>query len=295
MACIGLGYVVQCWVSLPHDSYKSINAWVLYVAIPALSLRYISAIDWSPQMLLPLLWPILTWCGAWLYVNVYAKRKKLERQTRVALLIACGIGNTAFLGFPLITAFYGADALSIAAICDFGTFIIFCTLAVSTVLNSAGGGESVKISTLLKRMLSFPAFLSAIVAVIVPLFADMSPLYPFLELLSSTVSPLSLFSIGMQLQFRDMGESMWHVATGLFYKLIISPAIVLVLALAIGAKGQVAEVSIIEAGMGPHVTASLLASQFNQNPRLCGLMVAVGIMCALLTTPVWWWVVGKIF
>lgn len=288
LVCIGLGYAVRRGTNLPHDSYKAINAWVLYIAIPALSLRYISAIDWSAEMILPLVCPLITWCGAWLYVSVYARRKKLDSQTRVALLVACGMGNTAFLGFPLVTAFYGAEWLSIAAICDFGTFIVFCTLAVTVVLNSAGGGQKVKISVLVKRMFTFPAFIAAVLAVILPRFIDLSPLYPFFDLFVVTVSPLSLFSIGMQLQFRDCGESLGHVATGLFYKLLISPIIVLALALAIGAKGQVAQVSVIEAAMAPHITASLLASQFDQNPRLCGLMVGIGILCALATTPLWW-------
>lgn len=295
LVCIGLGYAVRRGTSLPQDSYKAINAWVLYVAIPALSLRYISAIDWSPEMLLPLLWPLVTWCGAWLYVGAYVKRKKLDNQTRVALLVACGMGNTAFLGFPLITAFYGEDALSIAAICDFGTFIVFCTLAVATVLNSAGGGRKVKISDLAKRMLTFPAFLSALAAILLPRFLDISPLYHFLDMFVATVSPLSLFSIGMQLQFQDCGKSMGHVATGLFYKLVISPLVVLLIALALGAKGQVAQVSVVEAGMAPHITASLLASQFDQNPRLCGLMVGVGIFCALGTTSILWYLLEFIF
>lgn len=295
LLCIGLGYAIRRVSALPHDSYKAINAWVLYVAIPALSLRYISAIEWSYEMLLPLLWPLVTWFGAWLYVGAYARRKNIDRQTRVAMQVACGLGNTAFLGFPLTTAFYGLEGLSVAAICDFGTFIVFCTLAVATVLNSAGGGEKVPFTVLFKRMLSFPAFICAVLAVIIPRFADMSPLYPFLDLLVGTFSPLSLFSIGLQLHFRDIGQSLGHVRAGLIYKLAISPAIVLALALLFGAKGHVAQISVLEAGMAPHVTASLLASQFDQNPRLCGLMVGIGILCALASTTGWWLVLGLIF
>lgn len=289
LVCIALGYCVRRSGTLPQDSYKAINAWVLYAAIPALSLRYISAIEWSLNMALPVLWPLAIWCAAWAYVRKYSQIRRLDKETRVALTLACGLGNTAFLGFPLVTAFFGAEALSIAAICDCATFMIFCTFAVAMVLNSANDGGHVKPLHLFKKMLTFPAFLSAIAALVVPRFTDMSPLYPFLELLADTVSPLSLFSIGLQLQFRGAGESAGHVAVGLFYKLIIAPVLVLGLALITGSGGQVAQVSVLEAGMAPHITASLLAAQFGQNPRLCGLMVGIGILCALATTTFWWY------
>lgn len=294
--CIGLGFVIRRFSSLPDDAYKAINAWVLYVAIPALSLRYIPEIPWSGEMILPVLGPVCIWCGAWLYVGAYSRRKKLDESTRVALLISCGLGNTAFLGFPLITAFYGVGALSVAIVFDLGTFILFCTVAVATVLNAAGtAGGRVPPSALLKRVFTFPSFIACIFALVVPNFIDISPLNPFLDKLVATVSPMALFSIGLQLQFKDSGKSIGHIGVGLFYKLIICPAMILVLALLMGASGEIARVSVIEAGMAPHITASLLASQFNQNPRLCGLMVGIGILCALVTTPLLWQLVNLLF
>ncbi len=289
IVCIGLGFVIRRVTSLPQDSYKAINAWVLYIAIPALSLRYVPEINWSMEMLLPVLSPLLLWCAAWLYVGAYARRKRIDNSTRVALLICCGLGNTAFLGFPLITAFYGADALSVAIVFDLGTFILFCTVAVATVLNAASGTEEkVNLWFLLKKVLTFPSFIACVCALVLPRFIDISPLNPFLDKLVATVSPMALFSIGLQLRFKDSGDSIGHIAVGLLYKLIICPLLVIALALVFGAKGDIAQVSAVEAGMPSHITASLLASQFNLNPRLCGLMVGIGIVGALMTTPLLW-------
>lgn len=295
LACIVFGYAIRRAAGLPSDAYKAVNAWVLYVALPSMSLRYTSAIDWKLEMLLPLLGPMLMWCGAWFYIRAYARRKQLDTATRVALTAGSGLGNAAFLGFPLITAFYGADALGIAVVFELGGFIIFSTFATAMILGAADGGGRLHPGKLLKKMLCFPAFLAFLAAIILPRFMDMSPAYPFLDLLAVTLSPLSLFSIGLQLEFKEVGQNLRHIFTGLFYKLLISPVIVLFLALALGASGQVAQVSIVEAGMGPHITALLFASQYNHNPRLCGLMVGIGIMCALVTTPLLWQLMELLF
>lgn len=295
--CLGSGFAIRRFSNLPEDSYKAINAWILYVAMPALSLRYISALSWNLEMLLPILGPILLWCGAWVYVRLYAKRKNLDRGTRTVMLLACGLGNTGFMGFPLVTAFFGAEALSVAAVFDMGTFMLFGTVATATVLNAAGAerGERVSPFQLAKKMLAFPAFLSFVAALILPHFISLAPVYPFLELLTATVSPLALFSIGLQLRFRDVGASMGHVFVGIFFKLIIAPSLVLILALLMGAGGQIAQVSVLQGGVAPHITASIMASQFGQNPRLAGLLVGIGILCALATTPLWWLLLNWIF
>ncbi|MDR2051456.1 MAG: AEC family transporter [Deltaproteobacteria bacterium] len=285
--CIAAGFLLRRLTPLPPDSYKAVNVWVLYVALPAMSLRYLPGVIWNTEMLLPVLGPFLLWGLAWVYAAIYARLKKIDKATRLVMLISCGLGNTGFLGFPLVSAFYGPEGMSIAIVFDMGVFILFCTVGVAAVLKTAGqgSGEKVKITYLLKRMIFFPAFLGCVSGLILPHFLDISPLYPLLDLFVPTVAPLGLFALGLQLEFKEYGRSAEHIAFALLYKLILSPLLVLGLSLLMGAKGLAAQVSVMQAGVGAHVTISLMASQFNQNPRLCGLMVGTSIACALVTVP----------
>ncbi len=296
LLCPLAGYLISRRGLLPRDSYKAVNAWILYIALPALSLRYIPAINWHFGMLLPVLGAGLIWCGAWLYVGLYARKKRLDIHTKTALLLTCGLGNTAFLGFPLTTAFFGKEALPIAIVFDLSGFILFSTVAVLVVLKAADkSGKSPGLGLLLKKMLAFPSALACLFAFAVPPFLNISFMNPLFDMIVPTISPLALFSIGLQLEFKGYGENAGHIVTGLLYKLVLAPLLVLLLALAMKGTAEVARVSVLEAGMAPHITASLLASQFNHNPRLCSLMVTTGIILTLGTTTLWWLITGRLF
>jgi len=68
------------------------------------------------------------------------------------------------------------------------------------------------------------------------------------------------------------------------YKLLIAPTIILLVSLLIHQNDIVAKISVMQASMPAHITGSLLASQYNLNPKLCTLMVGIGIMASFLTS-----------
>ena len=84
-----------------------------------------------------------------------------------------------------------------------------------------------------------------------------------------------------------MDENTRHMVVGLVYKLLLAPFIVLVLALFLGAKGNVGMVSVFLAATPSHILVSLLASQYGMNPKLCALMVSISIIGALILMPLY--------
>ena len=144
-------------------------------------------------------------------------------------------------------------------------------------------------------MFTFPVFTTSLIVLARALVLDVSPIHPFVALFVPTVASLALFSIGLQFDFKDSGESMGHVMAGILYRLIISPALVLLLALALGARGDTAMISVFEAGTPTHVVVCVTASQLNLNPRLCALLVALTIVGAPIVLPGWYYVIRLIF
>jgi predicted permease len=135
--CISAGIILSRLRLLPVDSHKGVNAWVINIALPALALRFVPEIEWSSRLLLPMISPLLLWAGAWIFVRIYDWKKQLSKGSRTALLITCGLGNTAFLGFPMISAFYGESEIHHAVVFDQMTFLIFSTLGVITILRAS--------------------------------------------------------------------------------------------------------------------------------------------------------------
>ncbi|MPN52200.1 hypothetical protein SDC9_199856 [bioreactor metagenome] len=112
----------------------------------------------------------------------------------------------------------------------------------------------------------------------------------FLDKILSTLSPLALFSIGLQLKFGEWRAESKNLLVGLSYKLIVAPLIIFIFVMLTHSTGYFSKVIVFEASMPSHITASLLASQFELNPRLCNLMVGIGIIASFLTSTIWYFV-----
>jgi predicted permease len=289
--CISVGIIFSKLRILPADAYKSVNAWVLYVALPALSLRYIPEIEWSAQLLLPFLGPWVIWTGAWLFVRIYDCKKRLSTASRTALLVTCGLGNTGFLGFPMVSAFYGESAIHYAVVFDQVTFIIFATLGVITIIKSSSEKSgNLNFWYFVKKVFRFPPLLGCLTALILSRFMDISVANPLLDKLVATMSPMALFSIGLQLKLGEIKHEWRLLSTGIFYKLVLAPCLVLLLALILHSTGDIGRISVFEAGMSSHITVSLLAGQYNLNPRYCSLVVGLGIVMGFLTSTIWFFI-----
>jgi malate permease and related proteins len=291
--CLITGLVLRSSGILPENSHRGINAWILYIALPAVALLYIPAITWSSALILPLTMPLFVWIGAWLALKLFEQHFPLDKETRAVLLLTAGLGNTSFVGFPLTQAYFGDEGLRIAVICDQINFITLATLGVMTALNAshtAGSG----IKQMVRSIFRFPSSLAFVAALILPRFISFALLNPLLTKLGSTLVPLALFSVGLQIQFSGWKRELRSLSFGLVYKLLIAPGLVLCAALAFQLKGIIGQASVFEAAMAPMVTSAILAAEYQLNPRLSNLMVSVGILLSMATTGLWWLILRAI-
>ena len=288
ICCVSLGMLIARLKLVPNDAYKSINIWLIYVALPTLALRFVPDIQWGMSSLIPSLSPLIMWCGAFVFITIYAKiNKGIDKYTKTALLISCGICNSAFLGFPMVSAFFGENNLHYAIVFDQMTFIMFSTLVVSVILKTHNN-KNVTPNILLKKIFSFPPFIATLTALVLSSFYDYSIVNPFLDKILATLSPLALFSIGLQLRFDNIKSELKNLSFGLLYKLIIGPAIILIFVLLLDERTILGKITIFQGSMPAHITSSLLAIQYGINPRLCGMFVGVGIVVCLVTSSAWY-------
>jgi malate permease and related proteins len=292
--CLVAGLVLRSTGILGENSHRGINAWILYIAMPAVTLLYVPAIRWSSAMILPIAMPFLVWGGAWITLKLLAPRVSLDKETHAALLLTAGLGNTSFIGFPLTQAYFGEEGLRIAVIFDQITFIAFSTLGVMTALRAAHGPEY-RWRAVIRSILRFPPFLVLVVALILPRLANLALLDPLLAKLSATVVPLALFSVGLQMRFPEWKRDLMPLSIGLAYKLLLSPPLVFGAALAFQVKGIIAQTSVFEAAMAPMVTSAILASEYRLNPRISNLMVSSGILLSFPTTALWFLILRAAF
>jgi len=230
--CILAGMIFKSTKTIHPDAHKGINTWVLYIALPAVSFKYLPKVEWSAEMLFPVFSSVVIAVGSCFFMWGYSKYKGYSRRSRSSLELTSGYSNTSFIGFPLIAAFYGEKYLSIAIICDQAMFLMLSTMGIVTALK--GGGSSGVISTkyILKRLCTFPPFLGCMGALILSQWIDLEPAEPFFTKLAATVGPLALFSVGLQLKFNGWRKLMPQISMSMFYKLMVAPLLVLLAAFA---------------------------------------------------------------
>ena len=273
--------------SLPADAHKGINAWIIYLALPAVSFKYLPHIEWNTTLIVPAVSPILVWLGAWVAMRLYAVITKIPKKTEGGLKLAAGLSNTTFIGFPLITAYYGEQQLGIAIIYHQVNFMILATAGVIVAVHSSKK-EPLTPAVIIKRFFKFPPFLGCMAALILPQFLDLSPLDPLFTKLAATVGPLALFSIGLQIKFSGWRRNLSHISAALIYKLILSPAIIFAFVLLMGVKGSIAQVSVFEAAMPTLLTAGIVAEEYELDPPVVNLVIGIGILFSFLSTAAWW-------
>ncbi|CAM3386705.1 AEC family transporter [Empedobacter stercoris] len=287
--CIIAGMVFKATKSIHPDAHKGINTWILYLALPAVSFKYLPKVEWSQEMLFPILSTVVIAVGSLFYMKFYSKAKGYSERSQRSLELASGYSNTSFIGFPLISAFYGEQYLSIAIICDQTMFLCLSTIGIVSALKGGSNGSgTISSSFILKRLFTFPPFLGCISALILSQFVDLSTAEPFFDKLAATVGPLALFSVGLQLKFNGWRKLWSQISMSMVYKLIIAPAVVMLLALVIGIKGDVAKISIFEAAMPTLVTSSIIAEQFKLNTKLTNLIIGISIIVGFFTAAVWY-------
>lgn len=214
-----------------------------------------------------------------------------DRQTTGCLIITCGFGNTSFVGIPVMQMLYGEKGVQIAILADQpGTFTALAILGIMAASYFSPGKSTAK--ELAVRVFSFPPFLAFLLALFLNVNGWQMPEITAFTIaqLGNMVVPLALISVGMQLNPSVPGKEWFLLAWGLGYKLLVAPAVIFVVyILILGNQSLLSQGSVMEAAMGPMITAAIVATNFGLKPDLVGRMVGFGIPASFLTLSLWYW------
>ena len=129
--CLILGTLVARFARPPAGIVPGINWWVLNVALPVLALELIPKVQFDPQLWFPVAAIGLTFGGAWLSFGLLGPRLGWSRERTGALILVCGLGNTAYMGYPLMQALHGKAGLALAVVADqIGTFPVLASAGI---------------------------------------------------------------------------------------------------------------------------------------------------------------------
>ncbi len=293
LGCGGLGVIARRWSGLPAEAVRVLNLWVLYVSLPALVLKTVHGVKLEARCLVAagVLWALFFVTAA--LATLAVRRGWATREVAGALALSAGLGNTAFIGLPLIEALGGPAAVPSAAIIDqLGSFLVFAVGAVPFAM--IFGGQRVSPGLIARRLVTFPPLIGLVVALgttALPYPAEVSQM---LTRLADMLTPLALASVGWQLELRGLRSHGVALALGLFWKLLVAPAAMFAVMVALGGPFALTEqVAVAQAAMAPMITASVLAQEYRLAAPLSAAMSAVGALLSFATVPLWWALAGS--
>lgn len=290
--CLVLGMLVARFANPPAGMAHGLNWWILYVALPAIVLELIPRVRFDLQLWFPVVSMWLVFAGAWLLFGMLGPRLGWSRARTGAIILVCGLGNTTFMGYPMIHALHGEPGLTVAVVADqLGSFPMLVIGGIAVASLYAGRTPDPRL--IVRRILTFPAFIALIVGIVVgslggwPKFMD-----GLFEPIGTTLTPLALFSVGLQFKFHPGQRQFAAAALGLGWKLALAPALCWVLGIASGIGGLILTVGVLQAAMAPMVSAAILADEYELDPELTNTVLGAGIVLSLLTVPLGNWLLG---
>jgi len=284
--CVAAG-MLTARVNHPEGLAQSLNWWVVYVALPALVLGQIVKLEPSWSLLLPGVSMWLVFFGAWGTMALVGAWLRWSRGLIGCMVLTAGLGNTAFVGYPLIEALMGKEGLGIAVITDqFGSFLMLSVMGA--VVTAVYSGQQLRWGEVAKRLLTFPAFIALLAAIMLGRLPSLPPVFFALtDTLGATMVPLALFSVGLQLKIRSAGGDTQPLLFGLGWKLLLAPLAVWALLLWFGVDVKTTQVVVLQGAMAPMVTGGIMAQQHGFAPAVASRMVGLGLLISLFTVPLW--------
>ena len=294
LAMLALGLAFQRLRVFPDNAAEVLNKVVLYVCLPASVLIYAPRLEIGREVLAVAAVPWLLLAATVALVSLATRLMKLRPDEHAVLLLCVALGNTSFLGYPLVRALLGEDALPYAVIYDqFGAFLILTTFGLY-VLARYGGDAKPTVGLMARRVATFPPFLALVFGL--TLMPEVPPAWIAggLQRLADALLPLVVLAIGLSLQLKLPRDELKPLAVGLTLKLAVMPLIALALAPLLGLQAVQHDAVVLESAMPPMITAAALAISHRLAPGLAAAMVGYGILLSLLTLPAWAWLLSQV-
>lgn len=284
--CLAAGLVLQFTRLAGAPLAAKLNAYVINVALPALILYELPRLTFDASVILPVLvcWSVMVVTA--LGVLLASRFFSLSRSVTGCLLLMLPLGNTGFVGIPLIEALVGAEGIGYAILYDqFGTFLALNTFGVAIAVGFGGGHTSA--AYIAKRIISFPPFLCLLLAFALlwwdyPLWLEQS-----FKFIAWTLVPVVMVAVGISWHLKLNREDVAVFMAALLTYCLFKPLVALGFSHLYGGAGLAHQVVVLEAGMPAMISAGVLAMRYNLAPRLAASLVGYSLPVGIFSLFIW--------
>ena len=296
----GIGYAAYKVRLVPQDALRTLNAYVLNIAVPCLVLQSMQRSEINDRIFNDIVWSlaafaIVTLLLAGIGSLVMRRISSIPEEDKGIYKMQLAFTNCGFMGYPLTNVLFGRYGLFLAIIMN----IVFTTAvySVGVMMLLHKRGEKLFTMKLMVRMLSLP-FVASITGLIIfitgfhfPGFIDDT-----LSLVAATVSPVAMFIVGINLSNSKIKEiftprNLILCAVSLF----VVPALTLGIDLLLPLSNFVMVIHVFLMAMPSAAITTVLCHRYNKNAKLAAEGVASTTFFSLGTLALWTFFLTKMF
>lgn len=286
---ICLGYVLRRG-GIPSAEFWNLNDRLVYfLLMPALFYVRISTADLSGETLATLATVLY---AAFLAAIAYGVLVGwlIRRDGAVVTSLLQGVGRfNTFIALAVAEALYGAPALQIAVLAAAALVPVVNLTVVSLFAIYLPKPGARPVVTALKGLAKNPLILS-ILAGLAANWAGLGGLpvlHDTLSVLGAAALPIMLLCVGANLKLRGLSGDALPIALSAVGKLLVFPAVVLALTVALGVEPMQAQVLLIYGALPTGVAAYTLARQLGGDAPLMAAMITVQTLLSFAAMPLW--------
>ena len=284
-----IGALLRRLPQFPQETGLVLNQYVLFVALPALVLQKIPLLEFSSQLWLPAITPWVLLVIVAGLVILAGKIWHFEKTTVGALLVVLPLGNTSFLGFPMVEAFFGENALPFAMIYDqAGSFVALATYSTILAAWYNPNAATPTAGQIFKRILTFPSFIALALALALKSWPYPAFFNLVLDSLAATLVPVIMIAVGFQFRLQLDNKDAKPLIFALGVKLCLMPLLALGLLSLFQPEPLLLKVVVFEAAMPPMVSAGAVAIGAGLALRLVPALVGLGLLLSFISLPLWY-------
>jgi malate permease and related proteins len=294
VSAVTIGWVSRRW--LPAQTPFYLGKSLFWVGVPISVFVFLRRTDWSGSVWLAggVAWAVmLTGLGLMYYTLHHGRHgwRQVDRPTQGTALLATMLGNTGYLGFPIVLTLYGDAGFVWALFYDLlgttlGAYGAGAVIARRYGATERSGWAIVQTGWANPTIGAFVLGLGYRQPLPEPIEAG-------LAIVAWGSIALALLLIGLRLgqltSLHQLRQTRWPLAL----KMLLLPLMVWVICGVLPIPPIAKQVLVLQAAMPPAFATVVLTEQYQLDPELAVAVVAGGTILLLFTLPLWTWLTGS--
>lgn len=282
------GYLFKRFKIINNEWVHILNGFAYYVSLPAFIIVSLWSIDfWQKDIWGTALFSLAAIFVFSLLVFVILYFLKIRPTLKVAIFLSTTLGNTIYMGAPVIEFGLGKESVAKGALV--AVVFLLVPLIISTLIIKYWHDRKHSISKQFLNFLKDPFVISAILGILLSFVGFNFPIVKQIKaaffMLALTASPVALFALGGFLESKFLKKDLGLVLTISFIKIIAFPFLIFIFfwhRVEIGDFGIYALLS----AMPVAVSAFVIAEEFNLEKDMIANAILFSTIISFVVIPI---------